>query len=147
MYSQQQIENLILKFKNTSLNKPEWNYETHIILAIWYNWHYTFEQALKIVRTNIKAYNESVGTPNTEISGYHETLTVFWMTLTKNFLAYNFHEKIDNVINEFLKTREADISTTSAYYSNEVLFSKKARREWINGNKKPINLDFNNLNV
>ena len=69
------------------------------------------------------------------------------MTLTKNFLAYNFHDKIDNAINEFLKTREADISTTSAYYSNEVLFSKKARREWINGNKKPINLDFNNLNV
>lgn len=147
MYSQQQIENLILKFKNTSLNKPEWNHEAHIIVAIWYNWHYTFEQALKIVRTNIKAYNESVGTPNTEISGYHETLTVFWMTLTKNFLAYNFHDKIDNAINEFLKTREADISTTSAYYSNEVLFSKKATREWINGNKKPINLNFNNLNV
>ena len=42
--------------------------------------------ALSQLRQGITRYNESVGTANTDSSGYHETLTSFYVDLIARFL-------------------------------------------------------------
>ncbi|MGB0175731.1 MAG: hypothetical protein ACPF9D_01105, partial [Owenweeksia sp.] len=69
------------------LPKPEWTHEAHLVVAIWYSSLYPFEEALSLVRQNITAHNESVGTPNTDTEGYHETITRFWLMVARHFLA------------------------------------------------------------
>ena len=41
------------------------------------------EEATSRIREGIQHYNRSVGTINSDHSGYHETLTVFWMAIVK----------------------------------------------------------------
>jgi hypothetical protein len=60
-----EIEELVTKFSEKSLPKEEWTHQAHIKVALWHSFNYEFEYALDLVRTKIKTYNISVGTPNT----------------------------------------------------------------------------------
>lgn len=139
-YTATDISNLVHQFTNQTLPKVEWTHEAHIIVAFWHNVNYDFETALNTIRLKIIAYNEAVETPNTEDSGYHETLTVFWMMLTKNYVFANPHLEIQDLINNFLSSPNAQTSITFEYYTKAILFSKAARKSWINGDLKPIKI-------
>jgi len=76
-YSKKEIHEIVQQFKDKSLPKVCWTHEAHIIVALWHNLNFEFETAYQLVKANIIAYNEVVGTPNTDSSGYHETLTQF----------------------------------------------------------------------
>ena len=77
---------LVTKFSNKTLPFTEWNHRAHLIVGLWHNMNYNFDHALELVKSKIKEYNISVGTPNTDDSGYHETLTIFWMLVTKIYI-------------------------------------------------------------
>ncbi len=138
-----EIENLVTQFSKKLLQKEKWTHDAHITVALWYNFNYNFENALNLIRTKIKAYNISVGTPNTENSGYHETLTVFWMVLTSNFLKENRFDRLEEACANFFKTEMASKYTPLRYYTKELLFSKQARSQWINGNIKKVKVKEN----
>ena len=137
-YISKEIDNLVHKFTNQTLPKAEWTHEAHLIVAIWHNLNYDFETALSTIRLKIQTYNEAVETPNTDNSGYHETLTVFWMRLTKNYISANPHLKIQDLMNNFLSSENAKSTTPFEYYTKEILFSKTARKMWVNGDLKEI---------
>ncbi|MGD1842845.1 MAG: hypothetical protein ACFB0B_18390 [Thermonemataceae bacterium] len=141
-YSIATIERIVQRFESRSLPKPEWNHEAHIIKAIRYNTNHHFPTALTLVRNNIRSYNDAVGTPNTLYAGYHETLTVFWMILTKNFLLSNPKLTLEASVNGFLTTANARRDIVFSHYSKQVLFSKEARRKWVNDDLKEINLNY-----
>ena len=132
------LEQLVAHFNNRTLPKASWNHQAHIIVAFWYNYHYAFEEALNLIRQNIKAYNLAVGTPNTDDSGYHETLTVFWMRLTQTYLKNNPHMTLTESCHAFLQSEYADKHYPFDFFTQEVLFSKKARKTWIDGNRKSV---------
>ncbi len=134
------IEALVRAFNQRRLPKTEWTHQAHIIVAFWYNWHFPFFDAVNLVRENIIAYNESVGTPNTDSSGYHETLTIFWMRFTKNFLANHPQPTVEAACNAFLNSGQAIAVLPMEYYSKERLFSVQARREWVPGDLQELEL-------
>ena len=136
-YSKEEVGFIVKEFNNKTLSKSHWNHEAHIIIALWHNAIYDFDTALDFVKSKIKAYNEIVGTPNTDDSGFHETLTIFWMIFTKNYLLKNSDEELHTTINHFLQAH-ADKAIPLDYYSKDILFSTEARRIWINGNLKKI---------
>ena len=72
-------EDLVAKFNSSILSKEKWTHEAHLIVAIWYCKSYDLSKALNLLRYHIKSFNLSVGTPNTDSQGYHETLTRFWL--------------------------------------------------------------------
>ena len=76
----QEIEAFIRDFEACRLPKPRWTHHAHFVVGLWYLTHHSPEEALAIVRQRIRAHNESVGTANTDSSGYHETLTRFYLT-------------------------------------------------------------------
>lgn len=134
------IERLTENFINKKLPKSEWTHEAHLIIALWHNMTFDFEPALSLVKSRIKIYNESVGTQNTDESGYHETLTIFWMISSKNFLIQNSNSDISKSVNDFLRSMDSQKNVCLGYYSKKHLFSKEARKIWRNGDLKRIKL-------
>ena len=129
---------LILEFNNRTLKTENWTHQAHIIVAMWHTMNFDFNTAVILMRDKIKAYNTSVGTQNSDNSGYHETLTIFWMNLAKSFLLANDSLQFEESCNAFLKSSKASKGYSLNYYSKEILFSKKARKEYIKPDLKPI---------
>ena len=134
----QSVETLVVRFRSQELPKTAWNHESHIQVAFWYNWHFSFEEALQQVRQGIIAYNEAVGTLNTNDSGYHETLTVYWMRISRRFLVANKYQSIEEAIRAFIATDESEKTSPFRYYTKEALFSVKARHQWVDGNLQTV---------
>ena len=132
-FSRQFVEELLSQFGNKTLPEGQWTHEAHILVAFWHNWYFDFVEAFELVKSKIIAYNEAVGTENSDQSGYHETLTVFWMTLTRNYLHEHNFTNLEVAIQSFLQTEKAFKTIPLKYYSKELLFSTLARRQWVQG--------------
>ena len=70
--SLEQVEELVQKFEKGTLTKSEWTHEAHLIVGLKMVLTYK-EQAFPEMKKRIIRFNESVGTINSESSGYHET--------------------------------------------------------------------------
>lgn len=137
-YTTEEIESIAVQFSNQTLPKAEWTHDAHLIIALWHHWNYDEQEAIQLVRNKIIAYNEAVGTPNTDNAGYHETLTIFWMHIAKQYLKQHHFENLAKAINTFLNSEYANNQLPLSYYTREKLFSIEARKVWINGDLKKI---------
>jgi hypothetical protein len=84
------------------------------------------------MRDGIYWLNDKHGTPNTDDSGYHETLTVFWLKRIWNFLDEHTNANANAMAplaNELIKRFE-DPDLPLRYYSCDLLFSTEARRDY-----------------
>ena len=126
------IETLARLFENKTLPKNEWTHQAHIAVAF-YELHQSedFGQAIERLRKKIIDYNESVGTQNTDSSGYHETLTVFWLKTVHEYQSATPYLTPDEAYHRFLKELPALSSFPALFYSREVLFFKAARAQWV----------------
>lgn len=140
MYSIEQIQQIVQEFDSQQLAKPDWDHQAHLLVAFWYNWHLPFQPAFETVKEKIISYNTAVGTPNTDESGYHETITRFWMILTRNYLEEGGFDSLEQAYNTFLQSRWATRRMPLHYYSKECLFSIDARRKWVDGDRKKVRL-------
>ncbi|MEM7367733.1 MAG: hypothetical protein AAF587_03965 [Bacteroidota bacterium] len=138
--SAEAIHRLVSAFTDLSLPKSAWTHQAHLIVGLWHHKNHDFDTALELVKRKIKAYNLAVGTQNTDDSGYHESLSIFWMIIIKSFLNRHPLLSLEEACNSFLKSRYAATTLPFEYYSKEVLFSKKARKTWVNGDIQNISL-------
>lgn len=130
-YSETEIHHLISRFEKHVLPKVEWTHEAHLVVAVWYSVHYSAEEALNLVRDLITKHNTSVGTPNTDSEGYHETITAYWLILARNYINSQRTSSIENLCNGFILSEQADSNYLLSFYSEELLFSVKARKQWV----------------
>lgn len=127
-----EIENLVSAFEACSLPKSQWTHRAHLLVALWYNLRYDADEALRLVRERIRRYNEAVGTANTETSGYHETITVFYMWAVRRFLADTLAgASLVEVANALVSGRCAEKDFPFTYYSRARLLSAEARRQFV----------------
>lgn len=132
---------LIHSFLDHTLGKSAWTHEAHIAVSFWFNWHYDYEEAFLNMKNGIITYNESVGTVNSTSSGYHETMTRYWMIKIHNFLANKRFKTISEALSEFIESPESHKHSHLEFYTKELLFSAEARQQWINGDKKELILE------
>jgi hypothetical protein len=138
-----EIEHFIREFEACSLPKHRWTHHAHLVVGIWYLTHHAPDDALCIVRQRIRAYNESVGTANTNSSGYHETLTHFYLhSITAHIQAHS-KESLKDQIALLLQSPLADKSWPLSFYSHGRLFSEAARHGWLEPDLSPIPNDRN----
>lgn len=126
-----EIEFLIKKFQNQILLKSDWTHEAHLIVGIWYSWHFEETEALNLVRNRIREYNISVGTANTDSAGYHETITVFWLWTARSFLKFKKYKSVSEACNDFINSDFSKKELPLTYYSKTLLFSKNARLNFV----------------
>ena len=85
------------------------------------------------MQKGIRSYNEANGGINTDSSGYHETITVFWIWLLNEFWKYHSlgNQGFEQVCNVFLGSKYCDRNVAFCFYSREKLFSREARLAFV----------------
>lgn len=126
-----EIEKLIQQFQNRTLPKEVWTHEAHLIVALWFVKKYPKSEATCLIRAGIISYNVAVGTPNTATSGYHETITLFWIWLIGEYISNHPTLDIEVLVSSFLQSKYAQKDIFFKYYSKELLFSVEARANWL----------------
>src|SRR5258708_32458094 len=81
--SEEALGDFLECFERGTWPKPEWTHAAHIAVAGGYLIDYSDEDAAERARCDIQHYNQCVGTINSDHSGSHETLTLFWLALVR----------------------------------------------------------------
>ena len=74
-------DDFIRQFEDCSFPFDQWHHRAHVKLAYLYLTRYGFEAALAKLRNGIRAYNAANNVPDQPTSGYHETMTQFWLRI------------------------------------------------------------------
>jgi hypothetical protein len=99
---------------------------------------YDPREATERVRRGIKRYNAAHGVVATPTSGYHETLTLFWLRVVRSFLEGGRNEarSLVSLANELAASADRDLPLR--HYTRERLFSPEARASWVEPDLKPF---------
>jgi hypothetical protein len=133
------ITEIAEQFLNKTLPKEAWTHQAHLAVAFVVV-NQLKEEAMVVdrLRAHIKAYNVSVGTENTDQSGYHETLTIFWVKVVSQFLTQSRNQEVDSNFDVFVKSMLATSGFPFLFYTKELLFSIPARKYWVEPDLLPL---------
>lgn len=127
----------IRDFEACCLPKARWTHAAHLSAGFWYLDQHEPAEALAVIRERIKRHNESVGTANTDSSGYHETITrLYLLGIARHraqYAALSFEESLALLLASPL----GDSTWPLQFYTKERLFSVGARRSWIEPDLAP----------
>ncbi len=115
-------------WESGTLPKSAWTHAAHVAIGACYAVEFG-PDALDRTRAGIIRYNQAVGTPNTETSGYHETLTRFWSAVIAREVA-GISDPWQAAVHAAAKFGNAR-GLHSDFYSFDVVRSVEARRNWI----------------
>jgi hypothetical protein len=125
------VRDVIAAFESHELPRGEWTHRMHLTVAAWYVLWYGPEAALDRVRDAIQSYNAAHGIVTTPTSGYHETMTRFYVWLVSRAVCRaGVSEALAALVNRVVDECE-DRQLPYAYYSRERLQSFDARSKWV----------------
>ena len=140
LYPITKAEQLIQGFLNCKLEKGQFSHEAHLVSALFLLSKHG-DNTLPIIRQHLKDYLQSIGVESTATSGYHETLTVFWLWRVKKQFAdkngsvpWN-QEVVDKLVEDFEITER---NIWLEYYSKDRMMSVEARKQFIEPDIKPF---------
>ena len=133
----EEIERIGRGLRDRTLPKAEWTHAAHFAAAFWLL-RDRGAAALRDMPPLIRAYNEATGVPNTDTSGYHETITIASLRAARAWLAERFDMKTYSALNELLASELGRKEWLLAHWSAELLFSVRARRVWVEPDRKPL---------
>ena len=126
-----ETERLVERFIARTLPKAEWTHHAHLRVGTWHVVKHGADGALPLLRERISEYNESVGTRNTDDSGYHETVTAFYVRAIAATIADRDSATPIDTLAELVIARIGARDYPLRYYTKERLFSVEARRTWV----------------
>ena len=126
--SPQALDAFVAAWESCTLPKSEWTHAAHVAVCA-YHAARSPATVLETMRDGIRRFNDAVGTPNTDSSGYHETLTRFWcMVILEAITGIADPWRAACVaVERFGERRDLHRS----FYSFDVVRSVEARRAWI----------------
>ncbi len=121
------------QFDAATLPSWAWTHEAHLICATSILSRFGIESAPMEMRKRILKYNESVGKINSDTSGYHETVTFFWLKAVWERLSVDGKINFDQAtLDELLSS--IDLANRNLFlqvYSEKLILSVEARRTYI----------------
>ncbi len=128
-----EISTLVAGFESCSFHPSEFKHYQHLAVAFWYVYHFPYDEAAERMKNGIRNLAATYGK-----IGYHETITLFWLSLVRSFLANTEDPGSVVEMTNRLVNRHADKTLINEYYSTEVLNSELAKTEWIEPDLKPL---------
>ena len=136
--SESELRRFVDAWKAGRLPKAEWTHAAHVAMAAYFAFDHAADATFAIMKAGILHHNTSVGTPNTEDNGYHETLTRFWAAEIGAFIrSGRFPSRLEAVraaVAEFGGDRER----FRRFYSFDVVRDRRARREWVAPDREQV---------
>jgi hypothetical protein len=139
MVSENRIQRIGEGVLDRSLPKSEWTHEGHLLAALhWHRHHPDLVRDGKIGDI-IRGYNEATGVINSDSSGYHETITVAYLRMTKWFLSnFEVADGLEQAARALLTSPYAAREWPLEHWHKMTLFSAFARLNWIEPDIKPL---------
>ena len=128
---------LLAAFEECTLPEQEWGHREHVRVAFLYLRALPFHSAVTTMRERLIALNRAHRVPLVPERGYHETLTVVWMSLVKAALG---DVKTENSSRDFLEKHPSllDPDTSLRFYSKARLFSPEAKERFLEPDLAPL---------
>ena len=133
-----ELENLVKRFAELSLPKPEWTHAAHLAVGLWHVSRYGRDNALERLRAGISRLNESHGTVNSATGGYHETVTRAYVQLLAAFAARHVDKTAAERVAVLLTDSLAHKHALLRFYSRPRLESSEARLGWVDPDLAPL---------
>ena len=124
------FDSFLRGFEDGTLPKSEWTHGAHVAAAASYLFDSNFDAVLPLMRTRISAYNLAVGGANTSTSGYHETLTHFWLAIVAGLLHRERPESRLAAARQAVAAFGEARTLHTRYYSGDVVKDSVARQSW-----------------
>ncbi len=123
-------DEFIQQFEACSFPFDQWHHRAHVKLAYLYLIRHGFDAALLKLREGIRAYNAANNLSDEPTSGYHETITQFWLRIVEMTVQqygqlptadefFDFHPQLSQKKNHRL------------FYSPGLFMSPQAKREFV----------------
>jgi hypothetical protein len=84
--SEADLRAFIRQFEEGTWPSTRWNHATHITMGSYYLLTCGHEEATARIKHGLYHYHLSQGGQHTNTSGYHETLTLFWIDRIEEYL-------------------------------------------------------------
>lgn len=133
-----ELEDLVRRFTERTLPKPEWTHAAHLAVGLWHVCRYGRDEALVRLRTAISRLNESHGTVNSATGGYHETVTRAYVQLLAAYAARQPDRTVAQRATALLADPLADRKALLRFYSRARLESSEARLDWVDPDVAPL---------
>lgn len=119
-------------FLARTLPKSEWTHEAHFAVTVFLARAHPELDLPRVLPRLIVMHNESIGIENSETSGYHETLTRFYLASIRAFLEERpADEGLLETVSSLLASPVSRRDSPLAHWSPGRLFSAEARRRWV----------------
>lgn len=127
--SESALTEFVTAFETGTFPGKDWKHTEHVALAACYLYAMPLSESIVRARAKIRAYNETQGGKNTEDSGYHETLTIFWLQVIDHALDRLSTRVVSAraIVDQFASQRDL----YRDYYSFDLLTSREARARWL----------------
>jgi hypothetical protein len=135
--SDAEIEHIGRGLLDCSLPKIEWTHAAHFAAAFWLLRRSEADAARDMPRP-IRAYNVATGVPNSDSSGYHETITLGSLRAARAWLLARPEAAAHEALMELLRSEYGRSEWLLSYWSKAVLFSVTARRGWVEPDLRPL---------
>jgi hypothetical protein len=122
----------IARVVTCSLPKSAWTHEAHIAAAIALVRRAGAARAMRLLERLIPRLNRAHGTPNTDTSGYHASLTAYYVHAVATLVAAGLPDAA--IFTHPVTSREAPLR----HWRRETLFSVAARRGLVEPDLCPL---------
>jgi hypothetical protein len=126
--SEEQIVEVVEKFESCHYALAEFSHSRHLTVAAWYLETCDASCALERMREGLRRF-----LAHHKKTGYHETITRFWMELLRQSLgqmpAVPRYRRVNEVV-----SRLADKNLLFEYYTRDLVLSDAARETWVEPN-------------
>ena len=130
--TEEEIRALVESFEACTFHPSEFRHYQHLTVALWYVRNLSFEEATEKVTCGIRRLAETYGK-----TGYHETITLFWLRVVSCFIAERETLTLPVLANALID-HCVDKNLIGRHYSPDLLASPKAKTEWVEPDLEPF---------
>ncbi len=132
-----QVRQRVKAFETCALPLNEWDHRAHLTVACWYIWDKP-DEAESLMRRNIQRFNAYNGVFTSPSTGYHETLTLFWLAVVRAAF-YDLPHTLSPLtrINKVVSALNNKMLVLE-YYSRSLIVSDDARYGWVEPDVKAL---------
>ncbi|MGL4288916.1 MAG: hypothetical protein ACRCVA_21375 [Phreatobacter sp.] len=136
--SEAQVQAVVQGFRNRTLPIADWTHQAHLAVGLWHVAQFGETTAKALLRDGIRSYNEAVGTPNNDMRGYHETVTLYFAWAAARYLETTLPLPLVDRTNGFVESPFGSKDGIFSFWSRDLLLSVAARRAWIEPDIAPL---------
>lgn len=125
-----EIRSLVESFEACTIHPGDFRHYQHLTVALWYVSSRSYDEAVEKMTKGIRRLAEAYGK-----SGYHETITIFWLRIVCDFVKES-KDELAMAANHLIERYNKDY--IHQYYSPELLTSDKAKAEWVEPDLKAL---------